>query len=105
MGQLRRLATIALAVALLIALTSLPSLRTCRNTGSAFAPAIAWAGGSPDETLKPPTPPPPSEKSARLRVDRGYIAVERMEQRPAHLTLAERMQLLYHVYLASVLRI
>ena len=103
MGLLRRLATIGLAVALLIALTSLPTLRMNRTTGSALAPATAWAGGSPDETLKPPSQPPSQRASGYVvQVD---LSVGRVSEQPVRLSLAERWLLLYRVYLASVLRI
>jgi len=102
MGLLRRLATIAAAVALCIALTSLPTLRPHRITGSAFVPAAAWAGGSPDETLKPP--PPPLSKSRQYLVQVRPSA-ERNDVRADRLTTVERWLLLYRVYLASVLRI
>lgn len=102
MGLLRRLATIGLAVALLIALTSLPTLRTNRITGSVLAPAVAWAGGSPDETLKPPSQPPPQRAGAVVSVD---LSSNRVAEQPARLSFVERWLLLYRVYLASVLRI
>lgn len=46
----RRIRAFILASALLL-LTSLPSFRVDQG-GGAFAPGIAQAGGSPDETLK-----------------------------------------------------
>ena len=57
MGPLPRFAKIALASALLIALASLPAVDSNRIPGSGISPTMAWAGGSPDETLKPPVPP------------------------------------------------
>lgn len=101
MGLLRRFATIAPAVALLIALTSLPTLRTTtRTTGSALAPAVAWAGGSPDETLHPqqtPSSTPSAIGLQRVRTERDrFIAT-----RPARLTFFERLLLVYRVTLAS----
>jgi hypothetical protein len=42
-----------LGVVVLLVLISLPVLRTERTPGSVLTPRIAWAGGSPDETLNP----------------------------------------------------
>ena len=53
MGLVRRLCRPALGVLVLFALTSLPTLRSERIPGSALTPRIAYAGGSPDETLDP----------------------------------------------------
>ena len=60
-----RVAVLALAVLTLI---SLPTLRAHRNPGNALTPSIAWAGGSPDETLKPPDGPPPSRSASITRL-------------------------------------
>ena len=57
MGPLPRFAKVALASTFLLALTSLPATLEDRIPGNGVAPTIAWAGGSPDETLKPPEPP------------------------------------------------
>jgi hypothetical protein len=65
MGFLPRVFKPVLGVVVLLALTSLPTLRSERITGSVLTPQIAWAGGSPDETLKPPVEPP--KKSAAIR--------------------------------------
>ena len=59
------------------AIAALPGTWTHQIPGSTLGPAIAWAGGTPDETLNPPpTPPPPSggKKSgdmARTATDLG----------------------------------
>jgi hypothetical protein len=58
-----KLAVLTLAFLTLI---SLPTLRAHRNPGNALTPSIAWAGGSPDETLKPPDTPPPPSKSPSI---------------------------------------
>lgn len=60
MGLLPRLLRNAVLASALFTLISLPTLRSHRVPGSALTPTIAWAGGSPDETLKPPDSPPPS---------------------------------------------
>ena len=57
MGPLPRYAKVALASTFLLAFISLPAILPDRIPGSAIAPTVAWAGGSPDETLKPPVPP------------------------------------------------
>jgi hypothetical protein len=109
MGLLRRFATIALAVALLVALTSLPALRFNRTSGSALAPSLAWAGGSPDETLKPPSQPPTQKSRAiDVRIERTSDPATSRGTRDAgakRLSHIERWLLIYRVYLASVLRI
>lgn len=58
MSLLPRSSRIAILALALLSLISLPTLRIDRNPGSALTPSIAWAGGSPDETLKPPDSPP-----------------------------------------------
>lgn len=68
---LPRLSKIAVSTLVLLALISLPTLRAVRVPGSALTPSVAWAGGSPDETLKPPDtppPPPPPTKAAAITV-------------------------------------
>ncbi|MGE5175858.1 MAG: hypothetical protein ACM3JJ_05720 [Hyphomicrobiales bacterium] len=103
MGPLRRPVSIVLFAALALALTSLPTLRNARVTGSAFTPAVAWAGGSPDETLKPPTPPPPQASAKAI----GYHEQLRYEPTGTAETLSrsEWWRLVWRVTLASVLRI
>jgi hypothetical protein len=49
----RSLVRLLLGVVVLLVLISLPVLRTERTPGSVLTPRIAWAGGSPDETLNP----------------------------------------------------
>lgn len=69
MGLLPRVSKVAVLVITLFALISLPSIRADVDRswipGSAFTPTIAWAGGSPDETLKPPDSPPPPTSTPR----------------------------------------
>jgi hypothetical protein len=57
MGLLPRVSRFALGVLVVLALTSLPALRFDRIPGCALSPQIAWAGGSPDETLNPKKAP------------------------------------------------
>lgn len=95
-----RLAVLTLA---LLTLISLPTLRSDRNTGSALTPTIAWAGGSPDETLKPPDSPPPSTppKSASITgfgtasTDAATIGTHRAYTR---LTALQRWQIFVSVF-------
>jgi hypothetical protein len=53
MGYLPRLSRLLVGVVVLLVLISLPAFRTTRTPGSVLTPRIAWAGGSPDETLNP----------------------------------------------------
>ena len=103
MGLLPRLAKYSFVVAALVALTSLPVPPADRNPGSALTPRLAWAGGSPDETLKPPaTPPDPAKKVASIRTIEGYTGGEarletsRMEAL-RRLTLRQRFELAYRI--------
>lgn len=95
---LPRLSKIAVCAIVLLALISLPMLRVGRNPGSALAPSVAWAGGSPDETLKPPDspPPPPPPSSAKAA---SFVAVGKDggTLRLARLTLTQRWAIFFSV--------
>lgn len=101
MAILPRVSKLAIGTAVVLALFSLPTLRTARNLGSALAPSIAWAGGSPDETLKPSDNPPPSQtRAAAITVDTramdaGAISSQRAGTR---LTALQRWQIFYSVF-------
>jgi hypothetical protein len=98
MGPLPRVCKVALGVLVLFALISLPSLRDHRTLGSALAPSVAWAGGSPDETLNPPpTPPPPPKKASRFGL--GTVQVGVTAHRPVtKFTALERWEIFYRVF-------
>jgi hypothetical protein len=65
-----RLVTCILAF---FAIAALPGLWSHQNPGSTLGPAIAWAGGTPDETLNPPpTPPQQTSKSGKSSTWYGY---------------------------------
>lgn len=100
---LPRLSKTAVCSLVLFAVISLPTFRPFRTTGSALAPSIAWAGGSPDETLKPPdSPPPPSTptKSASItRVGTDAYGPTLAPQRPyTRLTALQRWQIFFSVF-------
>jgi hypothetical protein len=58
MGLLFRYRRVALLIALSVALFLVSSTWSPHGSGLWPAATPAWAGGSPDETLNPPTQPP-----------------------------------------------
>jgi hypothetical protein len=112
MGLLPRVSKIAIGTAVVLALLSLPTLRTTRNLGSALAPSIAWAGGSPDETLKPNDSPTSSTTTpttllaarrfdTRTSVDVGTTGTERPR---THLTALQRWEIFFSVFRTFAIR-
>lgn len=111
MGLLPRVSKLAIGTAVVLALLSLPTLRTTRNLGSALAPSIAWAGGSPDETLKPadsPTSTTTPIKVAGIRrldsrtsVDVATIGTARAGSR---LTALQRWEIFFSVFRTFAIR-
>jgi len=101
MGSLPRFAKIAVASTFLLALTSLPATLHDRVPGSGVVPTIAWAGGSPDETLKPPVPP--RTRSISDVRDRG-ASWESLRSAVARLKGADRWEFFYRVILTSTHR-
>ena len=99
MGLLPRVFKLAVGALVLLALISLPTSRVDRNLGSALTPSIAWAGGSPDETLKPPVEPPPPATPPRVATFRyggtSYSTVERSKTR---LDTIGRWEIFYRVF-------
>ena len=102
MGPLPRFAKIALASSFLFALTSLPAILPDRVPGSAIPPTVAWAGGTPDETLKPPTPPRARSISDPRRIDLdGATSWKALRSAVARLKGADRLEFFYRVILTS----
>ncbi|MGE5178457.1 MAG: hypothetical protein ACM3PF_05100 [Bacteroidota bacterium] len=108
MGLLPRVSKLAIGTAVALALLSLPTLRTTRNLGSALAPSIAWAGGSPDETLKPNDTPtttttPKAAVFSRLdtRTSGPVIGTERAGTR---LTALQRWEIFFSVFRTFAIR-
>lgn len=58
MTHLPRLSKPAVLLAVLVTLLALPVVWTQQAPWHGIAPALSQAGGSPDETLKPPSAPP-----------------------------------------------
>ena len=111
MGLLPRVTKVAVLVISLVALISLPSVRVDIDrawiSGSVFTPSIAWAGGSPDETLKPsdtPTPPTPTPKTtaARITLDADVNGTRTMTY--AKLTTLQRWHIFVSVFRTFALR-
>ena len=103
MGLLPRVSKLAIGIAVALALLSLPTLRTTRNLGSALAPSVAWAGGSPDETLKPndtPTSTTTTPKAAAFsRLDtRASGPVIGTERAGTRLTALQRWEIFFSVF-------
>jgi hypothetical protein len=72
MGHRLRSLRYALLLSGLFAIAALPGLWSDQTPGSSFGPAIAWAGGTPDETLNPPPTPPTSGGGKKSSTDYGY---------------------------------
>ena len=104
MGPIPRFAKIALASTFLLALTSLPAISPDRIPGSAIAPTVAWAGGSPDETLKPPVPPRARSISDARGNDLDPSAWKSRYSAIARLKGADRWEFFYQIILKSTHR-
>jgi hypothetical protein len=61
-------------VLVFLAIAALPGSWSIQNPGSVTGPAIAWAGGTPDETLNPP-PTPPSGSHVKSPKSGSYTTV------------------------------
>ena len=104
MGSLPRFAKIALASSFLFALTSLPAILPDRVPGSGTAPTVAWAGGTPDETLKPPVPPRARSISDRKADLDDAASWTSLRSAVARLKGADRWEFFYRVILTSTHR-
>ena len=105
MGPLPRYAKIGLASTFLLAITSLPAILPDRIPGSAIAPTVAWAGGSPDETLKPPVPPRARSISDVRGIDLDQpTSWKAFRSAVARLKGADRWEFFYRVILTSTHR-
>lgn len=100
---LPRRSRVAVLTLALLTLISLPTLRIERIPGNALTPSIAWAGGSPDETLKPPDAPPtttPPKSAAITRL--GYSGTDATtlgtKRSTTRLTALQRWQLFVSVF-------
>jgi hypothetical protein len=102
MSLLPRSSRVAVLALVLFSLISLPTLRIDRIPGNALTPSIAWAGGSPDETLKPSDGPPPTTPPKSASITRlGYAGVDATAatHRPfTRLTALQRWQLFVSVF-------
>lgn len=101
---LPRLIRIAVGSLVLLALISLPMLGASRIQENALTPTIAWAGGSPDETLKPPDtpPPPPSSGAGTITAVSSDSETLRTSTR---LTLEQRWMIFFNVLRTYVARL
>ena len=108
MTYLPRLSKPAVLLAVLFTLLALPVVWTQQAPWHGIAPALSHAGGSPDETLKPP--PTPTGKAAALSrptatvrlkayepAGRAGVAVRVRAQGPAWVLYGK-------VYLSALLR-
>jgi len=102
MSLLPRVSRLAVGILVLLTLISLPTLRSKRNPGSALTPSIAWAGGSPDETLKPPADPPPKAKTVPVigtnTADRMGMGLSNTHRSLTQLTAHQRWEIYYNVF-------
>jgi hypothetical protein len=102
MGLLSRFSKLALAVFVLLTLTSIPGTWSPPQTGYWLSAPPAWAG-SPDETLRPRNP------AGRFTPDNqqgstSAAAIGTRVQAPG-LTRFQKLALVWKVSLASVLRL
>ena len=104
MGLLSRFSKLALALFILLTLTSIPGSWSPHQTGSWLSTTPAWAG-SPDETLKPKNPAgrfvQPDLQTSQARVTSvasPHTQVVTLRTRFAQFVVVWR------IYLASVLR-
>lgn len=104
MGPLPRYAKVALASTFLLAFISLPAILPDRIPGSAIAPTVAWAGGSPDETLKPPVPPRARSISDVRGTNHDPSEWESLRSAVARLKGADRWQFFYRIFQTSTHR-
>lgn len=104
MGPFPRYAKVALASTFLLAVTSLPAILPDRIPGSAIAPTVAWAGGSPDETLKPPVPPRARSISDVRETDLDPSGLKSLRSAFARLKGADRWEFVYRIFLTSTHR-
>lgn len=105
MAFLPRFAKVALASSFLFAFTSLPAILPDRVPGSGIAPTAAWAGGSPDETLKPPVPPRARSISDVRGTDvDGATSWKALRTAVARLKGADRWEFIYRIFLTSTHR-
>ena len=105
MASLPRFAKVALASSFLFALTSLPAIFPDRVPGSGIAPSVAWAGGSPDETLKPPAPPRARSISDVRGTDLDdATSWKALRSAVARLKGADRLEFIYRIFLTSTHR-
>jgi hypothetical protein len=72
MGYRLRSLRYALLISVMFAIAALPGLWSNQTPGSTFGPAIAWAGGTPDETLNPPPTPPTNGGGKKTSDGYGY---------------------------------
>lgn len=104
MGPLPRFAKVALASTFLLAITSLPATLD-RVPGNGVVPTNAWAGGSPDETLKPPDPPKARQLSDVRGTDPDRAASwNSFRSAVARLKGADRWEFFYRIILTSTHR-
>lgn len=103
MGPLPRFAKIAVASTFLLALTSLPATLEDRIPGNGVGPSIAWAGGSPDETLKP-QPPRTTRQLVDVREHGADTSWNSLRSAVARLKGADRWQFFYRIILTSTHR-
>ncbi len=112
MTLLPRPAKPAILLAVFVTLIALPVVWTQQAPWHGIAPALSHAGGSPDETLKPPSVPPGSStgKSATLphtNVGRDAFARPTVPDRgqALHVRSHSPAWLLYgRLYLTALLR-
>lgn len=107
MSLLSRNLRFAASIALLFVLSMLPLPGTTHRTE--IFPATAWAGGSPDETLNPQTPPRARSAYIGVMEDGGGAGASASFRtaRPASgaaLSWKERIGIAFRIYLASMRR-
>jgi hypothetical protein len=107
MNLLLRISLCAFAIGTLFALTTVPVSVPQGHLGAQLVPTPAWAGGSPDETLNPPSNPSKSKSSPTGYSTRTFpSATATSIKTPTSIESRwiERGVLVWRFYLTSVLR-
>lgn len=112
MSLLSRFGKLPLAISILLAMFLVPVTETVHGPGSWPAATPVWAGGSPDETLNPPSTPPrarhvtvvadPSDAPATDATSTLHTTAG--AKSGTLMTSTDRWNLLLRICLSSVLR-
>jgi hypothetical protein len=101
MGLRIRSIRLAIFAVLFVAMTAIPGAWYFQAPGTAFGPAISWAGGTPDETLHPQQTPTGHRMYSLSPRDADHASADSRESAP---TLSDRLIALWTFVRATTLR-